>query len=210
MDVAILYEDTAILLCVKPAGVVSEEGGMPDLLRSETRTRDIYCVHRLDKAAAGLMVYAKTRASAAALSSMIAAGRLEKEYLAVVQGAAEAEGSMRDLLYHDAAKNKTYVVKSRRRGVREAELSYQKLAQTEALSLVRIRLLTGRSHQIRIQFASRKLPLVGDRKYGSRYRDCPLALWSERLSFRHPVTGEILDYHIAPPDAWPWNTFDME
>jgi len=210
MDVAILYEDTAILLCVKPAGVVSEEGGMPDLLRSETRARDIYCVHRLDKAAAGLMVYAKTRASAAALSSMIAAGGLEKEYMAVVQGAAEAEGSMRDLLYHDAAKNKTYVVKSLRRGVREGELSYQKLAQTEALSLVRIRLLTGRSHQIRIQFASRKLPLVGDRKYGSRYRDCPLALWSERLSFRHPVTGEILDYHISPPDAWPWNTFDME
>ena len=210
MDVAILYEDTAILLCVKPAGVVSEEGGMPDLLRSETRARDIYCVHRLDKAAAGLMVYAKTRASAAALSSMIAAGGLEKEYMAVVQGAAEAEGSMRDLLYHDAAKNKTYVVKSLRRGVREGELSYQKLAQTEALSLVRIRLLTGRSHQIRIQFASRKLPLVGDRKYGSRYRDCPLALWSERLSFRHPVTGEILDYHISPPDAWPWNAFDME
>ena len=210
MDVAILYEDTAILLCVKPAGVVSEEGGMPDLLRSETRARDIYCVHRLDKAAAGLMVYAKTRASAAALSSMIAAGGLEKEYMAVVQGAAEAEGSMRDLLYHDAAKNKTYVVKSLRRGVREAELFYQKLAQTEALSLVRIRLLTGRSHQIRIQFASRKLPLVGDKKYGSRYRDCPLALWSERLSFRHPVTGEILDYHISPPDAWPWNTFDME
>ena len=210
MDIAILYEDTAILLCVKPAGVVSEEGGMPDLLRSETRARDIYCVHRLDKAAAGLMVYAKTRASAAALSSMIAAGGLEKEYMAVVQGAAEAEGSMRDLLYHDAAKNKTYVVKSLRRGVREAELSYQKLAQTEALSLVRIRLLTGRSHQIRIQFASRKLPLVGDRKYGSRYRDCPLALWSERLSFRHPVTGEILDYHISPPDAWPWNAFDME
>ena len=210
MDIAILYEDTAILLCVKPAGVVSEEGGMPDLLRSETRARDIYCVHRLDKAAAGLMVYAKTRASAAALSSMIAAGGLEKEYMAVVQGAAEAEGSMRDLLYHDAAKNKTYVVKSLRRGVREGELSYQKLAQTEALSLVRIRLLTGRSHQIRIQFASRKLPLVGDRKYGSRYRDCPLALWSERLSFRHPVTGEILDYHISPPDAWPWNTFDME
>ena len=210
MDIAILYEDTAILLCVKPAGVVSEEGGMPDLLRSETRARDIYCVHRLDKAAAGLMVYAKTRASAAALSSMIAAGGLEKEYMAVVQGAAEAEGSMRDLLYHDAAKNKTYVVKSLRRGVREGELSYQKLAQTEALSLVRIRLLTGRSHQIRIQFASRKLPLVGDKKYGSRYRDCPLALWSERLSFRHPVTGEILDYHISPPDAWPWNTFDME
>ena len=183
---------------------------MPDLLRSETRARDIYCVHRLDKAAAGLMVYAKTRASAAALSSMIAAGGLEKEYMAVVQGAAEAEGSMRDLLYHDAAKNKTYVVKSLRRGVREGELSYQKLAQTEALSLVRIRLLTGRSHQIRIQFASRKMPLVGDRKYGSRYRDCPLALWSERLSFRHPVTGEILDYHISPPDAWPWNTFDME
>ncbi len=210
MDVAILYEDTAILLCVKPAGVVSEEGGMPDLLRSETRARDIYCVHRLDKAAAGLMVYAKTRASAAALSSTIAAGGLEKEYMAVVQGAAEAEGSMRDLLYHDAAKNKTYVVKSLRRGVREGELSYQKLAQTEALSLVRIRLLTGRSHQIRIQFASRKLPLVGDKKYGSRYRDCPLALWSERLSFRHPVTGEILDYHISPPNAWPWNTFDME
>ena len=210
MDVKILYEDKAILLCIKPAGVVSEEGGMPELLRDAARARDIYCVHRLDKAAAGLMVYAKTRESAAALSSVIASGGLEKEYLAVIQGAAEAEGSMRDLLYHDASKNKTYVVKRQRRGVREAELSYQTLAQSEALSLVRIRLMTGRSHQIRVQFASRKLPLVGDRKYGSRYRDCPMALWSERLSFRHPITGELLDYRVSPPDVWPWNAFDIE
>ena len=210
MSVKILYEDTALVLCKKPAGLISEEGGLPGLLREEIRSAELYCVHRLDKAAAGLMVYAKTRQAAAALSEQIAAGGLRKEYLAVVQGSVESEGHLCDLLYHDTAKNKTYVVKRMRRGVREAELSYETLAAADSLSLLRIRLLTGRSHQIRVQFASRKHPLVGDKKYGSSYRDCPLALWSERLCFCHPVTGKAVECRLSPPNSWPWSVFGLE
>ena len=127
-----------------------------------------------------------------------------------MEGIPEAAGSMRDMLYHDAAKNKTYMVKRMRRGVREAELRYETLEQMEALSLVRIHLLTGRSHQIRVQFASRKLPLAGDKKYGSHYRNCPLALWSEYLHFHHPITGEPVDFRLPPPNCWPWTEFSIE
>ena len=123
----IVYEDAALLLCVKPAGVISEEGGMPELLRQATGCREIYCVHRLDRDTAGLMVYAKTGKAAAALSAAITAGLFHKEYLAAVQGQPEAAGQMRDLLYRDAARNKSYVVQRMRKGVREAELSYRLL-----------------------------------------------------------------------------------
>ena len=182
---------------------------MPQLLRESCGAEEIYCVHRLDKAAGGLMVYARTRQAAADLSRQIREGCFEKRYLAVVCGAAEARGSMRDLLYRDAAKNKSYVVRRTRRGVREAELRYETLQRTPERSLVRIQLLTGRSHQIRVQFASRKLPLAGDGKYGSPERDCPLALWSESLRFLHPRSGEVMEYRISPPAVHPWTLFSI-
>ena len=125
----------------------------------------------------------------------------------MVQGRSEDAAVLRDLLFRDAAKNKSYVVKRPRRGVREAELSYETLARTAELSLVRIRLKTGRTHQIRVQFASRGLPLAWDKKYGSSLRDCPLALWSEALRFFHPLTGEELRFSAPPPDAAPWTSF---
>ncbi len=203
----ILYEDAALLLCEKPAGVLSEEGGMPALLREASGAPEIYCVHRLDRETGGLMVYAKTQAASAGLSAAIAAGKLQKEYWAVVPGDAEPEGTLRDLLYRDAARNKSYVVQRMRRGVREAELSYRRAALREGLSLLRIRLKTGRSHQIRVQFASRGFPLLGDRKYGSAVRDCGLALWSASLSFPHPLTGEQLCRELPPPERWPWSLF---
>ncbi len=203
----ILYQDRALVLCEKPAGVLSEEGGMPELLRDALGTQEIYCVHRLDRETGGLMVYAKTKQTAAALSRTIADGGLQKEYLAVAEGETPVNGTLRDLLYRDAAKNKSYVVKRMRRGVREAELSYERLAFREGLSLLRVRLKTGRSHQIRVQFASRGFPLVGDKKYGSRHRDAGLALWSHRLSLPHPVSGEALSRELPPPEAWPWTLF---
>ena len=204
----ILFEDPSLLVCEKPAGVLSEEGGMPELLREATGAKEICCVHRLDRETGGLMVYAKTKQAAAELSAAIAAGKLEKEYLAVVQGRPEPAGTLRDLLYRDQAKNKSYVVQRMRRGVREAELSYRLLAEREGLSLLRVRLVTGRSHQIRVQFASRGMPLVGDGKYGSAWRDRGLALWSTALSFPHPVTGEALRRELPPPADWPWSLFD--
>jgi 23S rRNA pseudouridine1911/1915/1917 synthase len=203
----ILYQDRALVLCEKPAGLLSEEGGMPELLREALGTQEIYCVHRLDRETGGLMVYAKTKQAAAVLSRTIAEGGLQKEYLAVAEGETPESGTLRDLLYRDAAKNKSYVVKRMRRGVREAELRYERLAFRGGMSLLRIRLKTGRSHQIRVQFASRGFPLVGDKKYGSSVRDTGLALWSTKLSLPHPGSGETLCRELPPPESWPWTLF---
>ena len=206
----IVYEDSHILVCRKPAGVLSEEGGMPELLKAATGAEEIFCVHRLDRETAGLMVYARTKRAAAALSAAIGAGALRKVYLAAAQGETPEGGELRDLLYRDAGKNKSYVVKRMRRGVREAVLHYETLERREGLSLLRIRLETGRSHQIRVQFASRGFPLVGDSRYGSAYRDAPLALFAAALAFSHPVTGEALSFEAAPPDSWPWTVFQRD
>ena len=205
MEIELVYQDAQLALAVKPALVLSEEGGMPELLRAQTGAKEIFCVHRLDKAVGGLMVYAKTKAAAAALSAQIAAGEMDKRYLAVCRGETPACGEMRDLLYHDAAKNKSYVVKRKRRGVREAVLRYETLSVVEGKSLVRVELLTGRSHQIRVQFASRGYPLLGDRRYGGEAAET-LALWCESLRFVHPKTGEELSFS-AQPKGEVWEEF---
>lgn len=205
MDLDILYQDGQIVLCVKPTGVLSEEGGMPELLREQTGSPRIFCVHRLDRAVGGLMVYAKTKEAAASLSQQIAGGRFEKRYLAVCRGDAPERGEMRDRLYHDAKTNKSYVVKRMRRGVREAVLRFETLETREGLSLVRVELLTGRSHQIRVQFASRQLPLLGDRRYGGGEGEP--ALWSGELRFLHPTSGKELHFTAPPPAKEPWTYF---
>ena len=212
MHIPILYEDERLLVCVKPAGLLSERGGLPELLEQQCGGR-VYPVHRLDRDVGGVMVYARSREMAAALSALIAARRMQKEYLAVVEGKPEAEsGELRDLLYHDAAKNKSYVVQRERKGVKRAALSYRLLESEETeqgrLSLLRIRLHTGRSHQIRVQFASRKLPLAGDARYGSRLRG-GIALWSVSLRFPDPDTRVERHYSALPADAWPWELFGL-
>ena len=208
MDINVLYEDRQIVLCVKRAGLSSQEGGMTELLRAQCGAKEIYCVHRLDMAVGGLMVYAKTGPAAAELSWQISGGGFLKEYLAVVQGGpAEDSAVLRDLLYRDKAKNKSYVVSRPRKGVREAELQYSVLERQEGMSLLRVRLATGRTHQIRVQFASRGMPLLGDVKYGSAHRECGIALWSERLRFQHPTDGKTIDMRISPKTAFPWDKF---
>ena len=184
---------------------------MVDLLQ-ETLGGEIFCVHRLDREVGGVMVYARTKAAAAALSASIAAGEMEKNYAAVVQGVPDKErDTLRDLLYHDAQHNKSYVVGRPRRGVREAVLDYELLGSAayegQTLSLVHIRLQTGRSHQIRVQFASRGMPLVGDGRYGSAIRKGAIALFARSLSFPHPVSHEKLTFSENTPKSFPWELF---
>lgn len=208
----LFYLDSDVVVCTKPAGVLSESGGMPELLNRQIGWGDTWCVHRLDMAVGGVMVYARSKEAAARLSNALAGRELGKRYLAVVQGRPERdEDTLKDLLFHDSTTNKTYVVKRQRRGVKEAELRYRRLETRNAaegeLSLLRVELITGRSHQIRVQFASRKLPLVGDSRYGSSYRGSSIALWCEQLSFPHPKTGAVLSFTARPDDEWPWNQF---
>ncbi len=213
MEIEILYADAFLVVCLKPPGVLSESGGMPELLQMQLGG-DFFCVHRLDKPTGGVMVYARTREVAAALSTAFAEGETEKRYLALAQGVPkEKSGSFRDLLYHDAARGKSFVVQRPRRGVKEALLDYELLGTAEyegrTLSLLRIALHTGRSHQIRVQLASRGMPLVGDGRYGSALRSLPLGLWAECLCFPHPQDGRELHFTAPPPEGLPWTLFDL-
>lgn len=210
----LLHKDASTVVCIKPVGMVSEEPGMPVALREQLGGQ-VYCVHRLDTVVGGTMVYAQTKQAAAKLSADIAADRLTKEYLAVVEGVPEAsEGILEDLLLKDSSKGKSFVVGRMRKGVKHAKLEYRVLRTVETeqgtYTLVWVRLHTGRFHQIRVQFASRKHPLVGDGKYGSKCNRCKVALWSYRLSFPHPKTGKREWYSSLPPEQFPWNLFALE
>ena len=207
MDIPLLFHDKCIAVCRKPPGLDSE-ADIPALLSEQLASPAVFCVHRLDRAVGGVMVFALSQKAAAQLSALIAGQKLQKEYWAVVAGKpAEDTGTLRDLLYHDRAKNKSYPVKRMRAGVKEAELDYALMESRDGLSLVRVCLHTGRSHQIRVQFASRGMPLAGDVKYGSAVRDCPIALWSRALSLPHPRTGEALTFSAAPEAVYPWQLF---
>ena len=208
----IIYQDKQIIVCIKPAGIVStdEPGGMPSLIREalQDTSADIKTVHRLDQVVGGLMVFARSQETASELSRQITEKTFDKDYLAIVHGVPNPEkGRYDDLLFRDTSENKTYVVKRMRRGVREASLEYSVISRKNNLSLVRIHLLTGRTHQIRAQFSSRGLPLTGDRKYGAIGDGCGIALWSYHLKFKHPKTGKGMEFTKEPPGLYPWTEF---
>ena len=189
----ILYADPAIAVCVKPVGLDSETEVGSAL--NQAIGGKFYPVHRLDKNVGGVMVYARTPAAAARLSRTIQEGRMVKEYVAMVHGVPPERGDWEDLLWKDAVQNKVFVVRRERRGVKRARLEFTRLTQGEE-SLVRIRLHTGRSHQIRVQFASRGFPLVGDHKYGARDPSPAPMLFSCRLCF--PLNGKQMDFERLP------------
>lgn len=206
----IIYLDGDILVCVKPARVLStdEPGGLPDLLRQELGDpkADIRTVHRLDRVVSGLMVLARNAGAASELSRQIRDNEFDKEYMAVIHGAPEeTSGTLRDLLGRDKARRMTYVAQAPGKGIQEAVLDYRVLASHEGLSRLRIRLHTGRTHQIRVQFASRGMALVGERKYDTREDPCEIALWSCFLGFAHPATGERMEFFLEPPKDYPWS-----
>ncbi len=204
----ILYHDTFLAVAVKPAGLLSEGEGkdcFPALLTEELRKlmgkeAKLYTVHRLDRDTEGIMVYALTSSAAAKLSADIAEGSWNKIYTALLWGTPkENSGRLCDLLYYDRSRGKSFVVTRERKGVKKAVLNYSVISSNERTTLVKIELETGRTHQIRVQFASRGLPLCGDRRYGAPAESGrSLALCACRLSFRHPETGEGLEFEIEP------------
>jgi 23S rRNA pseudouridine1911/1915/1917 synthase len=206
----IIYQDQDIVLAIKPPRVLStdEPGGMPELVREVLGdpNADVRTVHRLDRVVSGIMVLARNPKAASELSRQIREGEFDKEYLAVVHGRPEQDsGTFTDLLLRDKRECKTYVVTEKAKGVQEAVLEFKLLNWADEMSKVSIHLITGRTHQIRAQFSSRGLPLVGDRKYSLLEDDCEIALWSHRLTFRHPSTGEDMEFRVQPPKEFPWN-----
>ena len=186
----ILFSDRDLAVCVKPVGLDSEHE-VPQELKNALGG-EIFPIHRLDKNVGGVMIYARTKAAAAALSKLVLDGELVKEYVAKVHGTPPESGDWTDLLFKDSSKNKVFVVKKERKGVKKARLEFVKLAD----SLVRVRLHTGRSHQIRVQFASRGFPLLGDHKYGARDEIKEPMLFSCCITF--PWKGEELRFEKLP------------
>ena len=189
----ILYSDPSLAICIKPVGLDSESE-VPAALR-EALGGEVFPIHRLDKNVGGVMVYARTKQAAAALSKAVQEGTMVKEYVAMVHGTPPETGDWEDLLFKDSRKNKVFVVKKQRSGVKSARLEFNRLSAGET-SLVRVRLHTGRSHQIRGQFSSRGFPLVGDHKYGSRDKRTAPLLFSCRITF--PWKGTQLCFEALP------------
>ena len=209
--IEIICIDSDIIVCLKPAGLLSEGEGPESLLTllAEQCGGQVFPVHRLDRGAAGLMVFARNSKAAAGLSRAVQEKRLKKEYFALISGIpAEKEGEMTDFLFKDSRKGKVFAVSRPRKGVREARLTYRVLWHSNEASLVRVALDTGRTHQIRVQFSSRGMPLWGDGKYGSRVKG-ELALFSCVLGFPHPKTGKPMSFE-AKPQGEPWDAVQGE
>lgn len=209
MMIDILFENNDFIVCIKPIGTASQNDRSEDMVKKLAKQTgsDIFPVHRLDTAVGGTMVFAKNSRTAAQLSKQITDGSFKKRYLAVVSGKPEEEsGFFEDLLFKDSSKNKSYVVKRERKGVKKAKLGYELIASKDNMSLVKVLLYTGRFHQIRVQFASRKMPLIGDGKYGSKDNRCTVALWSNEIAFT--FNNEEVSFISEPEkDKFPWNLF---
>lgn len=206
----LIHVDKDIVVCIKPPRVLStdEPGGLPELVRKALGEPkgDIRTVHRLDRVVSGVMVLARNAKSASELSRQIREDAFRKEYLAVVHGCpAEPKGTFTDLLWRDKARKMTMVADGPGKGVQEAILDYRVLSFDNGLSLVAVKLRTGRTHQIRVQFASRGMPLVGERKYAVQEDPCEIALWSRCVGFTHPGTGRWVTFSAEPERQFPWD-----
>jgi len=216
----VISENENYIICKKPVGVSSQKSpdgkDMLSLISQKVQIpiSEIHPIHRLDNPVGGTMIYALGSKSASLLSKVISENKFKKEYLAVIHGEPEVgEAVLKDLLFKDSSRNKSFVVKRMRKGVKEASLEYKLLSTVchneEKVSLIKIILHTGRTHQIRVQFSHRKMPLLGDRRYGSGKDDCNIALWSHKLSFVSPFDGKERVYSSIPDiESFPWRLFD--
>lgn len=212
--IEIIYEDNSIIVCIKPAGTLSERSesamSLPRTIERERALPELFTVHRLDREVSGVMVYAKERESAASLSAQISDRRFEKEYLAITDGIPEKDSdTLCDLLFKDSKRNKSYVVDRMRRGVKEASLEYLTLKKKDGRAKLLIKLHTGRTHQIRVQLGSRGCSISGDRKYGSKTQSCAISLCSHKISFTHPKTKEHMSFTYTPVGN-EWSEFESK
>lgn len=210
----VLYEDYDIIAAVKPVGVssqVSENDNMLAILKNQLNLKELpYAVHRLDTAVGGVIIYAKNKTTASQLSKLVSEQKMKKEYLCVVHNLPENEkGRFDDLLFKDSKRNKSFVVNRMRKGVKRAILNYEVLEsisfKEQTLSLIKVNLVTGRSHQIRVQFSSRKMPLYGDGKYGGS-DNCDIALFSSKIEFDYKNIHHIFS---ALPNGGIWEKFSI-
>lgn len=214
--IKIIYEDNHLLVVEKPVNVPVQEDNSGDLdflniLKKYIKVRDnkpgnvfLGLVHRLDRPVGGIMVFAKTSKCASRLSEQIRKKEFKKTYYAIVEGKIRANGIYRDKLLKDK-KNNTVTVDEKGK---EATLDYELIGVRDGLSLVEINLLTGRSHQIRVQFSSRGHSLYGDQRYNKNSKvGQQIALFSESITFNHPITKEKVTYKTQLPDKYPWNIF---
>jgi len=219
-DLGIIYEDNHVVVVIKPQNVpcCPDESGDANLLDElKKKYGFVGLVHRLDRVTGGVMIYAKTTKAASRLSEQIRDGRMEKTYLAVVCGTPkERSGTLVNHLYKNELQNTVTVVPSATTGAKRAELSYTILPkppkEKQDISLVSVKLDTGRSHQIRVQFAHIGCPIFGDAKYGGDKlgKGWKLALWAHKLTFVHPTTEDKMTFIVNPPDIVPWTGFDFE
>lgn len=213
----ILFEDKYLICCVKPVGVLSEESDKADnmitLLKNHLTSNGendyVALLHRLDRNVGGVMVFSKNHKVTADMNRLISENKLIKRYYAVVKGKPEEKtGTYTDLLFKDSRKNKSFVVKRERKGVKKAVLDFKLVDTIDEKSLVLVTLQTGRTHQIRVQFSSRQMPLVGDGKYGGSDK-CNIALFSTYIEFMHPITKEKICVKKNPPQIYPFNIFTL-
>ena len=219
MKYTVLYKDSSVIVCVKPSGMLSQadekgEKGLKELLEDDLK-KTVYLIHRLDRPVSGVMVFALDQKAAGKLSTEVADhSRFVKEYMTVVSGRpTEDNATLRDYLFRDRFSGKTFAVDNPRKGAKDAELEYWRLdtvnhGENGEISLVKVRLHTGRTHQIRVQFSSRKHPVAGDGKYGSRIKAEGIALHSYKLGFHHPKTDKFLEFTASPQDEPIFNLFD--
>lgn len=218
--VKVLFEDNHIIVAIKPAGVLSQSDGSsdPDMLtilkayikEEYSKPGEVYLglVHRLDRPVSGVMVFARTSKAASRLSEQIRTRKVEKIYRCVVKGILEGEGRLENFISKDEDKNIVTVIDKEKPGYKASYLDYRALASKDGLTMVEVKLGTGRSHQIRAQMAHKGYPLIGDQKYGDKDKRCKdIALEAYKLSFEHPVKREFITFEAPIPSGYPWSLF---
>ncbi|MGL4914611.1 MAG: RluA family pseudouridine synthase [Romboutsia sp.] len=220
--VKVLYEDNHLLVVEKPVNILSQgddtnDKDMVNLLKEYVKEKynkpgNVYIglVHRLDRPVGGAMIFAKTSKAASRLSEQVRNKTFKKTYRAVIHGTMSKEkDTLKDYLYKNKQTNMVSVVRKDHNEAKNAELSYETLGKKDGFSLVEVDLKTGRSHQIRVQFASRKHPLFGDQRYGQSVNKVgqQISLWSQKIEIEHPTTKEKMEFVCEPPQEYPWNLF---